>query len=316
MIFSEIESSLKIAKSIYKIFSFANPEGRELEIYFPEKYIELTMLLKIPDGLRRKISRNMPIDIPGIKRIQIRALPSLHLQRNAIVQRGQQYFLRKEGLGDSNEFMLKVRYEAPKGALDELVFTKSAKEPIPKGKNVEYYISAELKKRKLLEKYYSEITIRDVDIGVRVAINQIVKYSVPREFIRRIKTIQKWIEERDREKILKLTRERLRQVRMKKFEDERKLIGKIRSYCEPSHFKDFVLLNPPFFYRTAVMGSDMFGLLPFPSVPKSMNVVAETTLSYDNPASSGYLIFKRQNFEKKLKSIFEKEHKRNQLIKR
>lgn len=302
---SEIEKGLGILEKIYKKIKMADPQGKELEIIWPESEVEFSFFLEDPGILRRHIGSKIHFPFPEIKDITVISLPIPKVLKTIAKRKDWGWILDLGELGSADGILVRMRYAATSEALYNIAKTWTSSEPMKTREGSEkYWMSAVLIGKEGLSRAFDAVTIREIDVGIRVNIAKCIRLNIPKEFISKLETIQRFIEARDRESLTKIAIERARQVHSIGFKEERERLGELGSFCEPDAFREFIEIVKPFVYSNVTPGEDYFGRFMFPTFPKYMVVRAFTNLSFDNPTVEGHLIFRRGIFEKKVGEIF------------
>lgn len=320
---AEINSGIEIAKSgigflnqagsiinrLYKSLDFAAPEGRNIEFSYPSQEMEVSMLLSIPTGPKRWVQNKIHLNFPEIKSISLKNLP-LFTDTHAIIQTDQGYYLDTKKLDNNEKFLLTLKHDVPQSCFRDLISVQNSNAPMNYNNGTEeYWLSAALKKRDILDKAFSGFSIYGFENNATINIHNSVGTAIPQNFIQRLITITKFIRGTDREEMIKVVHERLKHQRAKgKKEDERKVIIDLKNtFCTSSAFLKFIKIDTPFVYKEAIQGLNYFESIPFDVFPKTMDVVTTTNIDFDHPAAEGKLYFKRVTFEEGIKNFF-KEH--------
>lgn len=303
-----LQSTLSLVDKVYKLLEFATPEGRTLEFSYPAQEMEISMLLSIPNGPKRWVRNKIHFNFSEIKSISLKNL-SQFTDTQAITLTEQGYYLDTKRLGDGEKFLLTIKRDVPASLFRELVSVQNSDTPMNYEDGIEeYWLSAALKKRNILDiAYKGGFNIYGFENNAKISIHNSIGTTIPRTFINRLITITKFIKETNREQILKISHERLKQQKItKKHEDDRKIIMDLRSsFCTSNAFLKFIKIDKPFIFKDAIPGQNYYEMIPFDVFPKVMDVVATANINFDNPAAEGKLYFKRITFEEEIKNFFE-----------
>ncbi len=303
-----LKSSLSLIHELYKLLDFAAPKGRNIAFSYPAQEMEVSMLLSIPPGPKRWVKNKIHLNFPGIKSISLKNLP-LFTDSNAIIPTEQGYYLDTEKLGYNETFLLIIKHNAPREVFRDLISVQNSDTPINIDNGIEeYWLSAALKRRDILREAFTGFNMYGFESHLKISVHNSVAITIPNTFIRRLINISNYINATDREKMNKITYERLHQQReKKKREDERKIIVDLKeSFCTSDAFLKFIKIDNPFIYREAIQGQNYYETIPFDVFPKTMDVVSATNIDFEHPTAQGKLYFKRFTFEDGIKDFFKK----------
>jgi len=305
-----LNSSMSLINKIHEKLNFAEPIARSLELSYPAQETEVSWLLSIPPGVKRKMGKRIFFDFHGIKKINLKNLP-LYTESTAISYNDQGYYLDVKKLDTSEKFLLTIQYDTPQKIFKDLISIQKSATPMNYNDGVEeYWLSVVLKKRELLRQVFSGgLDIYGFENNVKINVHNSISTTIPKSFIQRLMNITNYIHETDRGKIMKIAQERIRQQKAKKkHDDERKLIMDLNdNFCTSESFLQFITVDRPFIYKEAIEGqSYSANSVPFDVFPKSMDVIVSTNINFDHPTAEGKIYFKKNNFEEALESYFEK----------
>jgi len=208
-------------------------------------------------------------------------------------------------LQDGIPYILRIMFDIESAKFVDSIVNRTTQREVVQEDKKEYWMHAQLKFVDVLERYYSQVKLEDLDFNVDVAVHEDVKTSIPHEFEKELEVVVKWMGETDRERKAGLSREHLRMMRGRKVvkrEHLLKFLGDLQDIFLPSAFRRFVEVKQDFHYHDCMRGLDYY-TMPFPSWPKFMKVVSRASLDIDKPAALGILEFKHSDFRSKIDQI-------------
>jgi len=311
----------KTAKSLFGLVEKINKtlsEMKDLEILNQELVAKTPELLgeysvAISSG---PFVRKLKFPFPAIVNLYAHSMPDYSDQRQAISRLKDGFEISLDRiLPTSNNLLLSFEFRIKDNKFVKKLVRKDVQHDSPRGledESDEYWMHAQLKHLKILERLYRRLDLRDIDFGVNVAVHQDLKTAIPSDFVRNLKIIAEWIKTKDRVKKWRLGWEHLRLGPKSYTGKENELISDIQSLFFPQEFKRFVEVTEPFRYYESVRGVDFYDL-PFQAFPKTMTVVSRTTLNLESPAAKGKLIYKKHVLRDEISrilGILEKKKKR------
>jgi hypothetical protein len=247
----------------------------------------------------------LKFELPNVFSFRARSLGDFCDQSSAIRKYENTFELSTDKLNSpNNNVLLTFEYELDNEKfLDDLV-SRDIQRDISKsgGDSDTYWISAQLKHPKVLNSNYGRLDLRDVDVGVNVAVYQDLKSAIPHSFIRNLELIRDWIRTKDRTQKFRLGYAHLMGSSRTFAGNEDNIIEEAQKLFLPHNFRSFVDVSNPFRYSDAIRGADFYDL-PFSTFPKSMRVVARTNLNLNTPAADGNLIYKKKDLKDQIHEI-------------
>ena len=284
-----------------KYFEPFKPELKSQLINYRSRKGEISLLLNVPDNLRRKFAK---IEIPAYQNFVITEM----MDGETFSQIGSSWSL-KDGkwkldaskLPISEHYLVKLEGNVPPYALDKLVRIQPSSNRDQTEEEDKYWLNSMLRNAELLEKIWRELLIEDVTAGVKVSIEKSFSIAVPIELVRRFTEIQKWIEVgkgRDKDKVIRQW-SRLRSV-SSLGKSDKEYVEMIDSLTEGETFGKYVAVDEPYRIGEIRRSSIFKGIFP-----ESMHVDTHTILNLQNPTAKGYLVFKKKKYSDEIRRLFE-----------
>lgn len=280
----------------------SKPQSRALTIRCPEGIAEYTVLVH-PGRIRKKAK--VTITAPNVTKISTRSLPSF-LPCNAVAERsGGGVILDSVKIGPkADAALLTIEYELDgRDVVSTLVASRWKADSYVGGDEEKHWMTAQLRYLKALETGYGEIDLRDVDVSVNIGIYERLRAAMPLGFLRSADTLIAAIRESERNRRFDLLG-KYRELRMaKSSSDDYSKFAELNSVFITPHFREFVDVQPPFFYWAAYPGRIGAGREAY-EPPKFSQVVSRLDLSRHKPAAEGYLVYKSKRLMDHLDQIF------------
>lgn len=298
--------ALKVAEIITKSLEahkrHVEQKSRELSLRFPEKTGELSLALEIKSGF---FGGKIYFPVPNVIDVTIHSFPAFRLEGQALSKDGAEYVLDSSKLPRDTQTVLmrfEYRLEDPR-FLDSLVQRNFQLDPRSFGDNTvdSYWLTAQLKHLSILSAFFQRLELRGLDCKVDVGVHQDVKTKIPTGFIRAVERQAQFGATRDREKLLRLRRDQMRDHRYAARSDD--LVEQLRRIFQPSRFQRHVDVQDPFRFYECLQGRQMFEI-PFLQLPTVMTVVSRTDLTLETPASNGKLVYRKAEVRKEISEIF------------
>jgi len=246
-----------------------------------------------------------------IRSVELRSIVPPKLLSDAILQLpgGGFEISYKRLLSDAELYLMNVDYEIEDPRFIENLVRSEVSREAPKEHIREYWMSAQLKTLKPLEKMKVHgIELRDLDFTVNVATYQDVKTSIPGVFQREVEIAVEWMRSRNREEKGRLDRKHLQIKRAKPSQEDILIVLRdLQRLFSQRKFKKFLDIKRDFYYHGCVQGKDFYDMAPFPTWPKYMEVISRTNLSLEEPASEGVLVYDQGSFKKEVGKLFSKQ---------
>jgi len=282
----------KISGALDRI-RFFKREGQSIYIKTQQKIVQYDAAIRVRQS--GVISKDIEFPLPQVKCINGTCMPSLLQLGNSIKRRPTGFVLSLEDIPLGTELvLLQFQYKIPDPRfIANLVETRVATEPLEFKDKDEYWMSAQLRFPKVLEKVYSGLEIEDIDLNVNVAVDNEIKTAIPWAIRKDLQIIREMLSEPERGKAHRLLLNHM-QMRKRLSMDIYGIITEISTLFSPLRFQSFVEITSPFRYFNSKQGtsfSDFAGQL----VPKMMTVISSADLNLQLPAVSGKVIYKKKD---------------------
>jgi len=238
--------------------------------------------------------------VPGLRQVFVRPVTSFrNISSECVVVHGKEFELLYDKLDDNVVYLLEVEFdiEDPK-FIDRLVHRKVQDDDMGDEEKRRYWMHAQLRFVKGLEKLFSNVRVYDLNFDVNVAVHEDIRVSIPSTFRKELEVVVKWLRETDRERKHRLSRAHmiLLRKRGKVKSDILEMLRQLQRLFLPVTFRKFIDVGMDFRYYDCRRGTDYYSA-PFPTWPKLMIVTTRTDLSIDKPAAKGYLDFYCKQFK-------------------
>ncbi|WP_309492716.1 hypothetical protein [Candidatus Hecatella orcuttiae] len=293
-----IKTASKIYETIKGSYKVLN---QEIVVLCPESVQHFSIAFEATGGF---LSQKIKFPFGKPLRVRLRPLRSLQDLSEAIFLTEEGFEINTRGMQAEDTFLLDVDYRItdPK-FVDALVQRNHARE-LPKDRESEYWMHAQLKHPKVFQTKYGRLDLRDVDFSVNVGISEDIKMSIPSAFRRELEAGVKLLMERDPHRKYMLGREHVKAMRARgKGKSVIELLGDLQDLFFPRTFRKFVEVKKDFRYSECHRGSDFYETVPFPTWPKTMKVISRTDLGLERYAAEGILVYKKADFLEQVSKI-------------
>ncbi len=277
---------------------------KELILLCPQSVGRLEMIFQLKKGIKRKRKFN----IPSLRNVYVKPVISfIDVTHECIRFRSHESFvLLYDKLSPDTPYIFGIEFDiADPKFIKHLVHRKVQEDALEEHRR--YWLHAQLRFVKGLEKIFPSIRINDLDFDVTIAVHEDVRVSIPSMFKKELEVIVKWLSETQRERKQELSLAHLKLLRKRSVSkgDILNLLKKLQELFLPMYFKRFIEVRQDFQYYDCKRGTDYYSA-PFPTWPKFMIVITRTDLSIDKPVTTGYLDFRYRDFRKEIEKLFDK----------
>lgn len=296
---------IDVGEKIFEILNKARAlhiESREVSIRVPERSCTFDVAVSVRH--RGIFSKKVLFPIGNVNHIVVHSLGSSRFARldNSILRVPHGFELAIDRIPKSVEgILLTFEYDLHNMSfLDNIVQTNVSREPSKERDS--YWMHAQLKHLKWFKEKYDRWELQDAEFNVDVAIDNEVKSSIPKAFVRHLELVHQVTSATDRN-VRARANMMLSSSRRKIKGDPYSLISSISTLFQPLQFQQFIEVTAPFRYFNSKKGSEF---LDFPSqvFPKTMNVTCRTRLDLGTPAHEGELFYKKRDLYKAIREIF------------
>jgi hypothetical protein len=295
-----LETLFGVAEHIYKIWKkIPKTEilNQETTINIPASVVDYTLMVSIPKDFR-SVRKKIEISAPSIVRVSASSLHPFPRTVREAIRTGVYddgrvvYALFPELLpSDADLISMTVSYGIDDiSVLDDLVDRQTAHEPSGSEHN-EYWMSAQLKHPKVLMENFGRFDLKDVDVTVDVGVQNELKATLPKPFIRRLKEFFDIMAQTDPRQQFKAIPRLRRLAKGKTAGREFKILVDLEALFMPRAFSRYIDVLKDFRYSDSYKGTEYYEL-PIQIIPKRMNVISRADLNLEKPAAEGVLIYK------------------------
>jgi len=305
MVEKEAEDAIGWIGKIKKILGPFKPEIVNFSVNYKTKKSELKLSIYAPTGI---IKKSKTIEIPAYQGFQIIEMldDSFRPIKGAWVQKDNKYVLKTDQLTKGSErFLLQMNGTISESLLNHLVRIQPSTNPNKDPENDKYWLACHLKDTNILEKWWNQLNVSDIEIQVKVAIRRCFTNSIPRDVMVNLEAQREWMAQISRRRI---DRETLFKVQRKahaarassalNLDEIYRLLVDIAS---ARNLIKFIMVDSPFQLQDVIedKSPDFY--------PERMNVDVSTELDFKTPTAKGNLIFKRKEYEDDIKSKIQQE---------
>jgi len=296
------EEVVKNASKIYEIIRGSyHPLNQEIIVTCPENIQKYSIAFEGSGGYVPK-----SIKFPNGKplRVKLRPLRSGSDMSSAIQYLDDGFELLTSEMAKEDLFLLDIEYRISTGDfLDSLVERNRAKE-LPKDRENEYWMHAELKHPKVLSTKYGRLDLQDVDFTVDVGVSEDINMIIPPVFRTEMEAAVKLLDELNpHEKYVKGLQHLQARKSRSKGGNLISTLGNLQNLFFPQKFCRFIDVQRDFHYSDCIRGSSYYDNVPIPTWPKTMKIVSRTDLGLENFAAEGIVVYKREDFLEQVAKI-------------
>ena len=235
---------------------------------------------------------------------------SIDIPKNLFTIKNDAIYLNTKALEQYGEgFSVSMEYPIEReDALKNLIYTSAPMDSYIDAnsgdENERYWLHAELKTLQLLRTIYSSIRIEDVELMVEVAVKEHIRELFSQDIRFEMMMMAKFTS-LDRNERARAINYRLHHT--PKFKGNLfKVINDLQEIFQPSKFRSFLdIKGEEFRYNSCQKGVTLADALEPIYLPNYMTVISSTDLTLDEPAKSGELVYKKEQFKKRIKKTIE-----------
>ncbi len=291
-----IEEAAKIAAKVDEVLrGNFRIENQEITIQCPEQLETLSVCFEATGGVIGKKVR-FPFKRPI--RVHLRPLRSgVDLSGQTLTVTEDGFEIDTRGMSETDLFLLEVQYEVDqKDFLDALVQRSAARE-VPKDKEREYWMHAQLKHPKVLRTKYGRLDLQDVDFKIDVGVSSDIKAVIPDSLKWEMDLGSRVLSEREPHRKKLLAHAHAIAMRNRgPGKNVLNMLGNLQELFLPGRFSRYVDVSMDFRYADCFRGSSFYESLPFPTWPRSMTVISRADLNLEKFAAEGVLVYKKADF--------------------
>jgi len=278
------------------------PEIKSIVINYKNQRSEINLLLHIPDGIRRKLHS---VEVPAYQNFVVQDMMDESFVRIGGLWQYEdgKWKLDPGKLPKSERYLLMLRGTVPSEMLDQLVRIQPAVNRDQTEEFDRFWLHCMLRNAALLEKMWQELSIDEVNVGVKVGIERCFSTTIPKELKGRLEATQRWIAAgrgKDREEVRRAW-QRMREVTRSSKVSVEEIVQTIYRLTTGEAFATFLAVDDPYRIGEIRREERLVGLFP-----ARMAVEATTELGLKKPTAAGYLSFKKKAYTSEIKTSLDK----------
>lgn len=296
------EEIVKKTSKIYELLcGVYSPQNQEIVISCPENIQKYSIAFETKHGVipkKIKFQEGRPI------RVNLRPIRSFTDLSSAITLLPDGFELNTQKMSEDDLFLLDIEYRITTPNFLEALVEKNRAKELPKDRENEYWMHAELKHPKVLKTKYGRLDLRDVDFTVDVGISEDINMVIPSSFKNELSSAKALLAEKNPHKKWGLGLQHVHAKKARgKGKDLVKSLGNLQNMFFSSKFCKYIDVQKDFHYSECYRGSNYYDNVPIPTWPKSMKVISRTDLGLENFAAEGVVVYKRENFLEEVAKI-------------
>ena len=287
-------------KKVLEYFGAYRPTLKSMTINYRNLAGEVSLLLHVPDQFRRNITM---IEIPAYQNFQIADMMDEGFSRIGNLWQFQdgRWRLDPSQLPKSEKFLVMMRGELPRESLSQIVRVQPATNRDQTEEFDRYWLDAMIRNVDILEQMWQDLEVEDVNNMVKIGVERCFYANVPKEARRRLKAVQRWISVghgRSRQDVFSAWTE-LRQASRRMEIPVDRIVEIVYGLTTGELFTEFVSVDRPYQLGEVKREEQVVELFP-----KRMMVEAVTRLSLKQPTATGYVMFKKKEYNDKIRESF------------
>ncbi len=200
-----VQDIIKTASKIYEcIRGNFKILDKEIIVNCPDLIQKYSILFQAAGGVVKVASKKIKFPFGKPVNVVLRPLGALQEIQDAISINGTGFEISTKGLSKYDEFSLDIEYNIRDIRFVNALVHKNVLREVPKDKENEYWMHAELKHPKVLQTTYGKLDMNNLDFNVDVGISEDIKMQIPTSFMHELKTGVELLSERDWHKKAKL----------------------------------------------------------------------------------------------------------------
>lgn len=278
------------------------PEIRSMVINYRNRRSEINLLLHIPDSIRRKFHF---VEVPAYQNFVIQDMMDESFLRIGGLWQYEdgKWKLDPGKLPKSERYLLMLRGTVPSETLNQLVRIQPAVNRDQTEDFDRFWLDCMLRNVALLEKVWQELSIDEVNVGVKVGVERCFSTTIPKELKGRLEATQRWIAAgrgKDREEVSRAW-QRMREVTRSSKVSVDEIVQTIYRLTTGEAFATFLAVDDPYRIGEIRREERFVGLFP-----ARMAVEATTELGLKKPTAAGYLSFKKKAYANEIRASLDK----------
>ena len=263
---------------------------------------ELSLVIEVKKGKVIPSKIKFPFGKPA--RVDLRTLRTMTDTKGSINATPDGFELSTKNMTQDDLFLLNVTYHGLDKNFEDALVRKDHPKESPKGLENEYWLHAELKHPALLKEKYARLDLRDITFDVNVEVSRDIKMVIPHSFNTELDAAVALLQETNPHELWKVGRRHIAAKKQRSSsENVLKLLSDMQNLFLPNKFSSYVEVKKDFTYYDCERGVNFYDKLPFPTWPRAMRVVSRTDLNLGKLASVGVLLYKKEDFLKRIRDV-------------
>ena len=304
------EEALKGSKDIVSLLNRTFNEhteviGTSVTLECPTGVQEYTTIFKPMKAKFRLMHKDLSFPCGKSRSVELKMISGFKDRSDCIIYDDKGFILNIGDLEDEQEYQLIARYDFDKRILNRLVDRVSPRDSphMPDEQDLDYELNAQLKYPKLLSQTFSDFNIKSLDLNVSVAVHEDVKLAIPSELTNEVEALVELSKKKGRDEKWNDFQKLMYAQNTRYGGKGVQLLRSLSNVFTPPTFRQFINVDGGFSYLKTERGREYYTSVPFPVWPVNMNVISETNLSIDKPASNGVLTYKRGKLVTEIKGM-------------
>lgn len=291
----------KKAKGYFEPFK---PETTHVSISYREQLCEMRLHIHVPEGIRRHTGK---VEIVKSPQFQIREILDLRTcsrvtQPGFYIEDGK-WKLDASKLPASEDYLVFLEGRIDSAVLSKIVRVQPSRNRDQTQDVDRYWLDSMISDVTILEKVWKQLEVQDINIGVRVSIDNAFSSALPFDLKEKAEATQRLLESAKSKGRDEVFNDLMvyRHTAKKSTLSIDKVVMMAQRLSSPDRFTDFVSVDPP--YRLGgILHDDGVRRKPFPEI---VNVNARTDLDFKSPIATGYLTFDKKTYIQNVKKMLE-----------
>jgi hypothetical protein len=297
----DIERSIGWIDRVIDLFKPYKSEIRKVIINYKTKRTEVHLFIPIPNGFKRRIAK---IVIPAYEGLRFEKMLDEMFNEIKVpfVESENGWVLNPLNLPNSDRFLIVLSGSFPEDTLSQLVRIQPSRNKDSTPELDRFWLDSMLRNPEIVETMWRALDIDEVNLAVKVGIQNLFSAVVPSYIKRNLEATQKLLAAghgKSRDDLFRAW------MNMKIVSRESELsvdevIKLIETLTSGELFSRYVTVDSPY-----ELGDIRRDALFKEFLPERMAVEAKTLLNLKRPTATGYLSFHKKKYEEELRKNFD-----------
>ncbi len=298
----KVTKSLGWVRKVREYLKDFSPDLKSMTVNYKTRDSEINLSVNVPDDLRRKF---LSIKIPAYNDFQIVSVldETFNQVKRAWRLKDDCWKIKADQLPKSERFLVTMNGKLSHYAMQKLVYAKTAANRDKSEDEEKYWLQAIIRDVSLVEKVYSELAIEDVDVRIKIGLDQYYALALPKDIVNRVSVIKDWVSvgrsSRNFGEVYRSWKKFRRQEKKTRLSPDT-LISWVNNISSERFLQGFFFVDPP--YRLGSVSPGSYGKL---GLLENVGVEGRTDLTLKAPKAEGNLTFQKLKYEEKVKESFE-----------